>query len=240
MKPARYTAVLAIALAFFPCCNRSGAAAGVGKSKPPGPAAASVNTVTGEVCLSSTKGEGIRYAESSASDKVMNGSAYDCSALRIKGISKIVVPSDAEVESGLAENVIVIRMRKSLAFMGHPPKMVTPYVARWNMGCAWKVDGETLLLGTYGEWDSHIEGGASMRLAITAPPGLPVEKREGLSGESSSADPPASVTEDDQWYWYGPVAPGAGWEKIESSPDPASAAADDKKQSEKKQGGAGG
>jgi hypothetical protein len=41
------------------------------------------------------------------------------------------------------------------------------------MGIAWQAEGEKLYIGTYGEWDSLIEGGTSIELVVEAPGGVP-------------------------------------------------------------------
>jgi hypothetical protein len=85
--------------------------------------------------------------------------------------------------------------------------------ARKNMGCATKREGEDLVVATYGEWDSHIEGGAFMLVLAVVPEGVEVESRKGLSGTGSAArewhsnylSKPANAK---GGYWYGPASPG--------------------------------
>jgi hypothetical protein len=172
-------------------------------------------------------GDGIRTVDWTVNPKVKNGSAFDCAALEISGFTTLVVPDDAVVEKGSSGNVVQIKMRKKLHFVGHPPNPVNPEVARRNMGCAWKEQGDVVSLGTYGEWDSHIEGGASVHLTILVPPTMTVKQESGLSGENSVAmSGNIADYEKEPGYWYAPGAPAAGWTKIGSVPDEGSAAAE--------------
>jgi hypothetical protein len=76
------------------------------------------------------------------------------------------------------------------------------------MGCAVKTEGDALAVGIYGEWDSHIEGGADMKLVVVVAEGLAVEHRKGLSRDKSSC-----------WDRVaGSMA--AGWKAIPDEPDP--------------------
>src|SRR4029078_2254058 len=73
-------------------------------------------------------------------------------------------------------------MQKTLAFGGHPPKLVSIRNVRKKMGCILRIDGDDLLLATFGEWASRIEGGKFMKVLVYVPDGVAVEQREGLSG----------------------------------------------------------
>lgn len=157
--------------------------------------------------------------------KVENGSAYDRAAIDIAGAKKIVLPHDAGVRRADEPGKIQFFMKKTLGFGGHPPERMSIRDARKNMGCAVKADGDDLLLATFGEWDSRIEGGTHMKLVAYVPEGIEVEQRKGLSGEDSAGQ---------EWhgqyltkpkdakggYWYGPASPSEGWEAVPDVPDP--------------------
>ena len=99
--------------------------------------------------------------------------------------------------------------------------------ARRYMGIAYKIDHANVTLGTYGEWDSHIEGGARIRgLRVDVPAGLMVRKEQGLIGEKSRAnglpttDPDSFDTQElKRCYWYGPRGPNAEWQAIAMQTD---------------------
>ena len=109
---------------------------------------------------------------------------------------------------------------KSL-FAGHPPEPMSIHGARKNMGCAIRAEGDDLVVATYGEWDSQIEGGASIKLVAVVPDGVKVEKRKGLSGPDSAGQKRNSrnPTEAPGGYWYGPASPGEGWTAVPATPD---------------------
>ncbi|HZU34493.1 MAG TPA: hypothetical protein VFA18_01220 [Gemmataceae bacterium] len=44
-----------------------------------------------------------------------------------------------------------------------------------------------MVLATFGEWHSQIEGGTNIRLVVLVPQGIKVEQRHGLSGRDSAA-----------------------------------------------------
>jgi hypothetical protein len=93
------------------------------------------------------------------------------------------------------------------------------------MGCAVRAEGDELLLATFGEWDSHIEGGAQMKLVANVPEGMDVEQRKGLSGEDSAGrewhGQYLTKSKDAKGgYWYGPASPAEGWTAVPDVPDP--------------------
>ena len=80
------------------------------------------------------------------------------------------------------------------------------------------------MVATYGEWDSHIEGGASIRLLFVVPRSIEIQTDESLSGEDSKgrAWDGAYLTKPrdvDNGYWYGPASPATGWTAIPDVPD---------------------
>jgi hypothetical protein len=170
--------------------------------------------------------EGIELDKWSADPKVQNGRAYDRAFIDRGTYTAVVVPGTAKVKTIGQSERIEIYMEKSLHFGGHPPEPMSIRQARKHMGCACRVEQDKLLIATYGEWDSHIEGRASMGLLLRVPEGLRVETRDDLSGEDSAGrewhgaylTKPKEVTDG---YWYGPASPAEGWTAVPSVPDPA-------------------
>jgi hypothetical protein len=155
---------------------------------------------------------------------VENGTAYDRAAVDLGQYKKVVLPHDAAVWSDQPGPRLGIYMQKNLSFHGHPPEPMSIAQGRKNMGCAVKAEGDALVVATDGEWDSHIEGGASMRLVILVPKGIAANGREKLSGEQSAArdwrlpyiTKPKEVKEG---YWYGPASPRNDWLALPANPD---------------------
>lgn len=147
------------------------------------------------------------------SDKHENGYAFDQAFLDIKQGVKIIVPHDAVVVTKQELRYPHISMMKVLQFVG-PPGM-TIYEARKQMGCAMKREDETVQIATFGEWNSHIEGGAHLNLVIAVPDGMVVEKRKGLSGEKSEC-----LNKEILGNGIFPRALAEGWGAITSTPDP--------------------
>jgi hypothetical protein len=157
---------------------------------------------------------------------VDNGSAYDRAAVDLGAAKKLVLPDNAVVQRWGEAGKVQLFMKKTLEFRGHPPEPMSIGDARNNMGCAVKVEGDDLLVATFGEWDSRIEGGADIRLFAVVPEGVELELRKGLSGPDSAGR---------EWhglwltkprdakggYWYGPTSPADGWTAVPAAPDPA-------------------
>jgi hypothetical protein len=84
-------------------------------------------------------------------------------------------------------------MAKTLNYGGHPGELMTIRKMREDMGCASREDGDTLLIRTFGEWDSRIEGGAYITLVVVVPNGVEVEQRKGLSGPKNAGGAAARI-----------------------------------------------
>jgi hypothetical protein len=156
---------------------------------------------------------------------IENGSTFDQGSVDIRPYKKLIVPKDAEVRNAAAGAPLQVFMRKTLSFHGHPPEPMSVWTARKNMGCAVKAEGETLHLATFGEWDSRIEGGASMCLMLLVPEGVEVEKRSRMSGPDSvgrewNGQYLTKPKDAKGGYWYGPASPAEGWAAIPDVPDP--------------------
>lgn len=157
--------------------------------------------------------------------KVENGSAFDKATVDLGKCTNVIVPDNAEVRRQGTANEFQVFMKKTLGFAGHPPERMSIRVVRKYMGCAVKVEGDSLMLATFGEWDSQIEGGTRMRVVLVLPQNFPVETRAGLSGPESSGrewhgeylTKPKGVKEG---YWYGPASPAQGWMAVPDSRDP--------------------
>jgi hypothetical protein len=145
--------------------------------------------------------------------KVENGVAYDKATLEPGDHEAVVVPKEAKVETG--GQGIEIYMAKRLSYAGHPREFMSIREERKKMGCASRTETKKLVIGTFGEWDSNIEGGAEMMLLIRVPATVRVERRKGLSGPidmrpERSEKPPRPL-----------ITPGAdGWKAIPETPDP--------------------
>jgi hypothetical protein len=155
---------------------------------------------------------------------VQNGSAYDTAAVDISPYTKLVLPADAAIKRDGEPGTLKIYMEKTLGFFGHPPKSMSIKDARKTMGCACRMDGESLIVATYGEWDSHIEGGRSMRLLFVVPESVDVETDETLAGEESKGRKwdgqfLTKPKDAENGHWHGPVIPSSDWHAIPDVPD---------------------
>jgi hypothetical protein len=159
------------------------------------------------------------------SGNVENGSAYDKAAIELGDCTKVVLPDDATVRQDGEAKKLQLYMKKTLGFGGHPPEAMSIKQVRNYMGCAVQVEKTALVIATFGEWDSHIEGGARMQVVFVVPKGIDVERRSKLSGESSICSraweggyltKPVEVKEG---YWYGPASPAEGWKAIKAVHD---------------------
>jgi hypothetical protein len=156
---------------------------------------------------------------------VENGSAYDKAAIELGDFTRVILPDDAAVRHEGEAKKLQIYMKKTLGFVGHPPEAMSIRQARNYMGCAVQVEKTALVIATFGEWDSHIEGGARIKVLFVVPKGVEIEKRSKLSGENSVCSraweggyltKPVEVKEG---YWYGPASPAEGWKAVKAVPD---------------------
>jgi hypothetical protein len=156
---------------------------------------------------------------------VENGSAYDKAAVELGDFATVILPDNATVRQEGEGKKLQIYMKKTLGFAGHPPEPMSIKHARNHMGCAVQVEKAALVIATFGEWDSHIEGGARMKVLFVVPKGVEIQERPKLSGEDSICSPawkggyltkPVEVKEG---YWYGPASPAEGWKAVKAVPD---------------------
>ncbi len=145
---------------------------------------------------------------------VSNGSVTDSTEIPLEGADEVRLPEHAFVEHGSGATVLV-HMKKTLGFAGHPPEPIRISDQRERMGVAARHDGRVLEIATFGEWDSRIEGGAWIELRFVVPSGVRVSRAAGLQGAESAAqgwdrdnaDPRA---EEGKWG-YVPTKPGKKW-----------------------------
>jgi len=155
---------------------------------------------------------------------VENGSAFDRAVLDVTPYKTLILPDDAAVRDGAPAKEVQIFMQKKLSFGGHPPERMSIRGARKNMGSAVKADGDTLMVATFGEWDSRIEGGAFMGLLFLVPEEIKIRRQANLSGPDSAGrewtgaylTKPKDAKEG---YWYGPASPAEGWSRVPDVPD---------------------
>jgi hypothetical protein len=157
--------------------------------------------------------------------RVENGSAYDRAAVDLGTAKKLTLPDDAVVRRSGEAGKVQLFMKKTLAFGGHPPEPMSIRDARKNMGCAVKAEGDALVVATFGEWDSRIEGGTELRLVAVVPEGVEVEQRKGLSGPDSAGREwhgqyLTKPKDAKRGYWYGPASPADGWTAVPAVADP--------------------
>ncbi|MCP4614155.1 MAG: hypothetical protein GY845_36175 [Planctomycetes bacterium] len=174
-----------------------------------------------------TNGGEIVISKSSANPAVVNGFSYEKATLQLPSHKPLVIPQEALVERKRQGDEVEIYLEKSLEFFGHPPSPMHIRDAREYMGIALREEKDAILVATFGEWDSHVEGGASIRVFVCVPEKMELKTVKQLSGEESKA----YFDEDGSWmklmdspqfkkcYWYGAITPKEGWHKIETQPD---------------------
>lgn len=146
--------------------------------------------------------------------RVTNGTAFERGTVDIGTARTIVLPDNAVVRRCPPAGTVELYVAKTLGFMGHPSDRMSIRGARKEMGCAAMVDGDELLVATYGEWEC-IEGGAHIDLVALVPEGVAVQQRKGLSGRDSTLK-----------GWDGRAAGAASntrveWKVVHTIPDPA-------------------
>jgi hypothetical protein len=174
-----------------------------------------------------TNDEGLIITKSSTNPSVVNGFSYEKATLQLPPNKSLVIPQEALVERKKQGDKVEIYLEKSLDFFGHPPSPMHIRDAREYMGIASREEKDAIFIATFGEWDSHVEGAASIRILLCVPEKVELKKAERLSGEESKAH----FNEDGSWiklidspqfkkcYWYGAITPKEGWNRIETQPD---------------------
>jgi hypothetical protein len=156
-------------------------------------------------------------------ENVENGTVYDRAVVDHGAARKVVLPRDAIVRRTAETGKVQLFMAKRLAFHGHPPEPMTLRGARKYMGCAVKIESDALVIATHGEWDSHKEGSADIRLVAIVSENMQLEQRAGLSGPDSAAmgrNRDFVLGHGQEGYWYASTSPAKGWTAVPDVPDP--------------------
>jgi len=156
--------------------------------------------------------------------KVENGEVFEVARVPLAAqVREVLVPAGAKIVKAKEEGTLYVATMKRLRFVGHPPEPMTLEAVRANMGCAFKVDGDTMSIGSFGEWSSK-EGGASLEMVIRAPAGVRVGVMKELGGPDSRAGKgPAGARA--MGHWYTSPAPTPGFERLTLEIDPRHVAA---------------
>ena len=156
-----------------------------------------------------------------APKQAFRGSVYQHATLAVGQHQALRVPANALVAEGAKAGTIEVYVAKTLGFAGHPPETMSVESVRRNLGLATTDDGTTFVLASYGEFDTRIEGAATMQLFVRVPKAFPVHVSDGLSGDDSEAArwpaDEASQRGADAGrvgYWYAPVNPRKGWSRV--------------------------
>jgi hypothetical protein len=163
--------------------------------------------------------------------KVENGSVFDKAVIDLEEAEKVILPDNAKVRRMSECGKIYVFMEKQQAYHGYPPARMTLLGVRKNMGCVAKMEEDALVVATFGEWDSHIEGGRMMKIVAIIPEGVEVAYRKGLSGEGSAGhkrrslvEVLAEANEEEDYDYYADdrawIFPAEGWTAIPDVPDP--------------------
>ena len=142
--------------------------------------------------------------------RVHNGTVVDVATIPLGGATRLALPASAVVTQVGPAGVMRVQMTKRLGFHGHPPRSMSIAEGRRLMGVAIRRNGEVLELATFGDFSTK-EGGASIELAVRVPPGVHVEKKLELEGDTSPARGSSSGREDPDTYWYASPEAAAGW-----------------------------
>jgi hypothetical protein len=116
---------------------------------------------------------------------VVNGVAFDKAVAPVGGCARVVVPTDAHIERVDGIDDCTVLMKKSLQLAAHPPEMISIDQKRTEMGCAWTIIGDALVIGSFGEYVIEGHGGATQELTVRVPGRLIVERQTDLSGVNS-------------------------------------------------------
>jgi hypothetical protein len=161
----------------------------------------------------------VLFPERAPNPLVENGRAYDKAVIDTRDLKTVVLPEGPkiEIEHGGPRGRIEIFMEKVQGFGGHLGKPMSIRETRKKMGCAKKAEADKTVIGTFGEWDSNIEGGAYMHLLFRVPAGVKVETRNGLCGPYGARKGRGGPLIREER-----IVPGeGGWQAIPDEPDPA-------------------
>lgn len=159
------------------------------------------------------------------SGAIFDGSIFERASAPFAA-TEVVVPDNATVAFGAPSGKIELYLEKTQHFRGHPPQPIPARAVQHNMGIATRSEADRVIISTYGEWDSRIEGYAGILLFVVVPEGTRVRARGDLSGDRSAAsswpeDAPESRTEGGRiGYWYNVTNPAPGWRAVPTQSDP--------------------
>lgn len=131
--------------------------------------------------------DGIVYTESASIGIVKNGIAFDRATVMLDGHATVVLPSRAKVLRADNESLILIEMKKSLAYMGHPVRRIRINDVRDEMGCVTCVRDSKVHIASFGEFMSP-EGGGRIELTVHVPKGVRVERSDTFEIHFSNSD----------------------------------------------------
>ncbi|KAH3759622.1 hypothetical protein Pelo_8520 [Pelomyxa schiedti] len=135
----------------------------------------------------------------------------------ISSIKKIVLPTCAafsfagqgEDSSGASDGKIHIELVKTVAYRGD--KTIKSATVHNSMGVAYKLIGDELQIGTWGEWEGNSDGSALINLTCTnIPKKINVRLSAAHCGEHSVACG-VIVAIDYGDTWFGCRQPGPDW-----------------------------
>jgi hypothetical protein len=135
------------------------------------------------------------FPERAPDPLVENGRAYDKAVIDTRDLKTVVLPEGPkiEIEHGGPRGRIEIFMEKVQGFGGHLGKPMSIRETRKKMGCARKTEAGKTVIGTFGEWDSNIEGGPTWGCCFGCPPASrwrPARDWPGRTGHGKAeADP---------------------------------------------------
>jgi hypothetical protein len=121
----------------------------------------------------------------SADPLVTNGIAYDQAEVDVSGLARVALPKTAKVFRSEDAHHCRLVIEKTLDFAGRPGEAASIEEDRREMGCATRINGDTIAIGTFGEYDTNIEGGCYIHVRISVPIGIEVVRRDDLEGPSS-------------------------------------------------------
>lgn len=122
----------------------------------------------------------------SGSPVVRNGTVVEEAKVQLGQATTIVVPENSIVQRGDVGNLVLVRIEKTLGYMGHPPQSVDFEVLGQAAQCVYRVDGVRMFFSTIGEFSSP-EGGMVINLTFQVPAQVNVERSSHMSGSESMA-----------------------------------------------------
>ncbi|WP_147263763.1 hypothetical protein [Roseimicrobium gellanilyticum] len=121
--------------------------------------------------------QSVVFSNFSANPLVQNGQAYEQVRLKLpEGVKTMTVPTGTVVAPSERDEV-VIYLKKSLGWMGHPDGPVSILTEKKGMGAGVLVHRTTLRFTLFGG-SSSFEGGSSVSAVVLVPPSVRVKTYE--------------------------------------------------------------